>query len=189
MLLRRLHKAIVGFLVLAGCAPRYVESPGPSACPYATPAGSDPFWPTTAAPVLRLVGRFDLISVNASSGGPLEVLRGELVLRTTDSLFRPVAAPDSSSLTPPWLGGTLTWATGDSTYPTGHAAVEVEYDTMYVGGRRMLDGVVVDYHIVALTPDGFWGLWIDRQTGLGHLVDSTGRWLPNPAGHFCARRK
>jgi len=60
---------------------------------------------------------------------------------------------------------------------------------MYVGSRRMLDGVVVDYHIVALTPDGFWGLWIDRQTGLGHIVDSTGRWLPNPAGHFCARRK
>ena len=171
------------------CAPVPQPETSPQSCPYLVPPGSDPYWANTTSSVLRLVGRYDLFAVTVSDGPPVWTWQTELTLTTTDSLFRPIPAPDTGAIYAPWLAGTIRWKSQDGEGVWRHDTVQVEYDTMYVGCRHCNDGVVVDYHIIAITPYGFWGLWIDRQTGLGSIVDSTGRLLPNPAGHFCARRK
>jgi hypothetical protein len=60
---------------------------------------------------------------------------------------------------------------------------------MYVGCRRCLDASPLEYRIIAVTAQEFWGYWIDAQTGIDRAFDPSGRRVPNPAGHYCARRR
>ncbi len=171
-------------VALLGCVPtQWLGEPSPSECSYLAPKGSDPYWPSTGDPVLKLVGRFDLVSVTTSAGAPPFVWHSELTLVATDSRNRPVNPIPIGEV--PRLAGTLTTATGDPSRPLGKDTVQVEWDTLYVGCRGCSRTA---YRVIALTPTGFWGLWIDPQEGIGKAVDSTGRWLPNPAGYFCALR-
>lgn len=67
--------------------------------------------------------------------------------------------------------------------------VQAENDRLYVGCRRCFDASPLEYRIIAVTPQEFWGYWIDPQTGISTVFDSSGRLVPDPAGQYCARRR
>lgn len=66
---------------------------------------------------------------------------------------------------------------------------EVDGLTLYLGCRDCLDASPDVLTITHVSPQGFWGHWEHRQTGIARAEDArTGEWLPNPAGFFCAQR-
>jgi hypothetical protein len=71
---------------------------------------------------------------------------------------------------------------------TLNSVAEVDRSTLYIGCRDCTDSSPTHYRIRGVTPGGFWGTWADYQTGIGVLVDSSGKRLPNPEGYYCARR-
>ena len=66
---------------------------------------------------------------------------------------------------------------------------EVVSGRLYLGCHGCLDAAAYDLRIIAVTPNEFWGIWEVPINGSGTvLTDSANRVLPNPAGHYCARR-
>lgn len=162
-----------------------------------------PWAPTAAGPyeavhddsVPDLAGDYDLLSVYASGGARISFSRMRLRLVRTDSAYRALASPIAER--PTWLAGSVEWLDtitgaplrGSDTTPVYRDTAQIEGSALYIGCRRCLDGSPVRYRILAVTAREFWGYWEDPQTGITRVADSTGRWLPNPAGHYCARRR
>lgn len=180
----------VGIIVaLAGaCVPAPALQPAATLCPSAAPAGAGPYWPLSGYETRSLAGRYELVSVTSSHGPPESSWRGILTLVATDSLFHPIAPTADDNV--PWLAGNFVLS--DSALGTSSQrrdTVEVVSGRLYLGCRHCNDGSPVEYRIIAVTSDGFWGYWEDPQSGFAVTVDSGGRILPNPAGRYCAQRR
>jgi hypothetical protein len=184
----RLTSLTALLLVAVGCTRRSVEPMARLSCPAFAPEGATSYEPFSAVLSPRLTGEYELVSVVASDGPALHSWRGVLRLVATDSAFRPTArAPGENA---PWLAGTLTtWVSDRQDSVLSRDTVQAENDRMYVGCRRCLDASPLEYRIIAVTAQEFWGYWIDAQTGFSKGFDASGRRVPNPAGHYCARRR
>jgi hypothetical protein len=68
--------------------------------------------------------------------------------------------------------------------------VSAEWDDgiLYLGCRDCFDGSPDKLTIGAVSEDGFWGWWVNEQSGTVRAVDRHGKLAPDPAGYFCARR-
>jgi hypothetical protein len=175
-------------LAAGGCTRRPVEAVAPLSCPPFAPEGATSYEPFSAVTTPRLAGEYDLVSVVASDGSPRHSWSGVLRLVATDSAFRPLGRASSENV--PWLAGTLTtWVSDRPDSVLSRDTVQAENDRMYVGCRRCLDASPLEYRIIAVTAQEFWGYWIDAQTGIDRAFDPSGRRVPNPAGHYCARRR
>jgi hypothetical protein len=58
----------------------------------------------------------------------------------------------------------------------------------YLGCRRCEDGSRYALRLFAESNGSLWGFWENPETGYAVPADSAGRLLPNPAGHFRARK-
>ena len=141
--------------------------------------------PATSDRIPSLAGHFSLITVTTSWGeGRGRGYRTELELHRPDTAI--VVAMSKRMLAKPKdlrLIGSERWS---KTYPPEEA--EWDAGTLYIGCRHCLDGSPQFYRITALSPRGFWGTWIDDQTGLVRNIDRDGKPLPHPSGYFCATR-
>jgi len=81
------------------------------------------------------------------------------------------------------LGGVRFWDRRRS-----HESVELDDGILYLGCRDCNDGSPDKLRIRAVTENGFWGSWVNDQSGLARVLDRNGALAPNPAGYFCARR-
>jgi hypothetical protein len=172
---------------VSGSAPR----PAPTAvdCPELAPAGARPYDYSDDTKAPELAGTYALTMVTTSAGGqPLFITR-RLWLSPTDSAhqsvglaYRPLAGViswDDTTSRRPALGST----------PSLGDTVEVVSGRLYLGCRQCLDQGPTELRIIAVTSSEFWGIWEDPMYGSGTvLTDSINRVLPNPAGHYCARR-
>jgi hypothetical protein len=70
-----------------------------------------------------------------------------------------------------------------------HEAAEWDDGTLYLGCRDCNDGSPDRLRIEAVSASGFWGTWVNDQSGIVRLMDDDGRPAPNPAGYFCAIRR
>lgn len=79
---------------------------------------------------------------------------------------------------------------GEWRWNSKYPAEKAEWDagTLYLGCRDCLDASPDYLRIEAVTATGFWGTWINHQSGIAHVVDDKGKPLPDPAGYFCAAR-
>ncbi len=67
---------------------------------------------------------------------------------------------------------------------------ELDGDTLYLGCRDCLDASPERLMITDVGDTGFFGTWHNPQVGIGRAFDpKTMRWLPDPAGYFCAYRE
>jgi hypothetical protein len=58
-----------------------------------------------------------------------------------------------------------------------------------LGHRAYGDGVIQNFTITAVAPEGFWGWW-KSDRGVSVVTEpGTGRVIPDPAGYFCALRR
>jgi hypothetical protein len=161
-------------------------------CPPRAPADAGPYLPGSNDSLPDLAGEYDLWSVYASGGPQLFLQRARLHLVATDSAFQPVASHTGASY---WLAGSLVWVDTITGVPLRHAdstpyrdTVQVVSSDLYTGCRRCLDGSPVRYRIIAVNEREFWGYWEEPQ-GYLRVADTSGRRLPNSAGHYCARRQ
>lgn len=138
--------------------------------------------PATPDRISRLAGRFRLTQVVTSYDA--EPYTTELLLVAPDSAARAHALVRSIGHYPRRdlrLLGTWWWS---SKYP----AQEAEWDagTLYLGCRDCLDGSPDHLQIKAIMGRRFWGSWGNSQSGIGKIVDKTGKPVPDPNGYFCA---
>jgi hypothetical protein len=127
----------------------------------------------------ELLGSYELTTVYTSQGGKPYPMTGRLTL-TPPELRR---GQDRLRVAPwPVAGSYLASDSGSSA-----EGVVVDGEILY-RCYICLDISPVRYQLAWVTDSGFGGTWEDRQTGLYRVYDSTGRRLPNPAGHYCARR-
>jgi hypothetical protein len=70
-----------------------------------------------------------------------------------------------------------------------HDAAEWDAGTLYLGCRDCTDASPDRLHIDAVSDRGFWGTWVNDQSGIARLMDDEGKPAPNPAGYFCAVRR
>jgi hypothetical protein len=171
----------VALASLAACASLHLSS-DEAACP-ATP-------PPTAVAATReliddLTGRFRLTQVLTSfkieKGG--DAWQAILELKRPDSATRAEAARRSIGhmrRRDLRLVGTI--QTNRWTQPA-----EWDDGTLLLGCRDCNDGSPDHLRIDAVSPTGFWGTWVDYQTGIVR-AERNGKPLPNPAGYFCAVR-
>jgi hypothetical protein len=174
-------------LGIPACAGRPAEGSAPLNCPAFAPQGATSYDPFSVIAAPSLAGEFDLVSVLASDGPPGYAWRGVLRLVATDSAFRPLRS--STSENAPWLAGTLEWRSQAGDSLVQRDTVQAVSEWLYVGCRRCMDASPLEYRIIAVTPREFWGYWQDPQTGISTAMDASGRRLPDPAGHYCARRR
>jgi hypothetical protein len=127
----------------------------------------------------ELLGTYELTTVYTSQGGRPYPMTGKLTLsppeqRPRQQRPRVAAWPVAGSYLPSDSG-------------SSKEGVVVKGVVLY---RKdlCLDCSPVLYQLTWMTDSAFGGTWEDRQTGLYRVYDSTGRELPNPAGHYCARR-
>ena len=175
-------------LLVAGCAGlRVGRGLPPPDCP--------PGWPRDAAVfdstrLADLTGTFRLVQVFTSwpaDSGRLPATRHQLTLRPVTaaelvaSRVSIIGHPGRRSLRR--LGTSLR---SDGAY----REAELDGDTLYLGCHPgdCLDGQTSVLEVNASSAVGFWGTWT-ATTGLGRPFDPrTGKWLPDPAGYFCALR-
>jgi hypothetical protein len=67
-------------------------------------------------------------------------------------------------------------------------AAEWDDGVLFLGCRDCFDASPHKLRVGAVTEDGFWGWWVNEQSGTVRVVDRHGAPTPNPAGYFCARR-
>ncbi len=167
-------------LLLAACHHRRAGSSTAYPCSEPRVPGAAPF-DSAAAP--SLAGRYRLTTVNTARGWTRDSSEAVVVLVPNDTLRR---------FYRPGLGGLR--RVGDrplaGRYQAGRHrdTAEVEGRVLYIGCRNCLDGSPTHYLIRGSAPNGFWGTWVNYQTGLVQAVDERGRRLPNPEGVFCAVR-
>jgi hypothetical protein len=131
-----------------------------------------------------MVGNFRLTLVRTSSDPA--VTRGEVHLLAVDSAMRARAQEKRIGHWPRRdfrLRGAAFWKGGK----TGESA-EWDNGTLFLGCRDCIDGSPDKLRIAAVTENGFWGSWVNDQSGFARLLDRNGGFASNPAGHFCARR-
>jgi len=142
--------------------------------------------PPTEQQIASLVGRFSLTQVITSFPASEQPSpeRTTVELHRPDSVTRAATArrligrPKNLQLV-----GTL----GDK----GHSlagAVKVDAGTLFIGCRDCNDASPDHLKISAISDRGFWGTWVDYQTGIGRVFGKDGKPLPDPAGYFCALR-
>jgi len=172
---------VVGiFLLISGCT-SFRHAVHRAGCSAALPENA--VAPTPEA-ISALTGRFRLTQVVTSfrlKSGTASTL-AILQLAGPDSATRLRAAQRAIGHRPRRdlrLVGKVRWDGNDQ-------PAEWDADTLYLGCRDCLDGSPEHLHIDALTATGFWGTWIDYQTGIARIIGDDGRPLPNPAGYFCA---
>ena len=173
----RVTVALIAILA-TGCSPLLRRSASPP-CTDSPPSDARP---ATADRIGQLAGRFRLTEITTSFAIQPSVT--ELVLHAPDSAARANAVRRFIGHVPRRnlrLVGSWHWS---SRYP----AVNAEWDAgiLYLGCRDCLDGSPEHLRIEAISDHGFWGRWADYQTGIGHIVDKSGKPLPDPAGYFCA---
>jgi hypothetical protein len=165
--------------VVFGCASpplKLIEPLGPASCPAYAPGRGRP-----VGNAADLAGDYDLVSVVTSFGPPPAPWRGHLTLQ------RVVQQDDQRPIA---LVGAYSQAGVRGSSAPRPDSVSVVGDTLILGPWLMLDMSAPRYYIRARTDNGFWGQWYENVRGNGmHMTDSTGRELPDPAGHFCAVRR
>ena len=127
----------------------------------------------------ELLGSYELTTVYTSQGGRPYTMTGRLTLTPPEQRRQQGRVPVAAW---PVSGSYLASDSGSSA-----EGVVVEGEVLY-RGYVCLDCSPVRYLLQWVTDSAFGGRWEDRQTGLYRVYDSTGRKLPNPAGHYCARR-
>lgn len=176
-------------IVLITCAPTGgIEEAGPDpepACRRSAPSTAAAY-DTSRSTELAGVYALTLIGTTRGSEGSRGTAR--LTLRVADTLeryYRRGWPPVRRMLDRPLIG---TIVSPLDTLRTDGATVAG--DTLFLGCAPgdCFDGWLIRLRIRSTSPTGFWGEWEDRQEGMGRLVDSSGRWLPDPKGYYCARR-
>jgi hypothetical protein len=158
-------------------------------CSELAPAEARPYEYLDDTEAPKLAGTYALTLVTTSAGGRPLYIRNRLWLAPTDSAhqnvgqaYRPLAGVYS------WDDTTTQRPVPGSTPSTGDT-VEVVSGRLYMGCRQCLGRGPTELRIIGVTPNEFWGIWEDPFYSSGDiLTDSTNRVLPNPAGHYCARR-
>jgi hypothetical protein len=126
----------------------------------------------------ELHGTYELTTVYTSQGGRPYPVTGRLTLSPPEQ--RPRQERPRVAAWP--VAGT--YLPSDSS--SSAEGVVVEGEILY--RCYCLDISPVLYRLTWVTDSAFGGTWEDRQTGISRVYDSTGRGLPNPAGHYCAHR-
>jgi hypothetical protein len=127
----------------------------------------------------ELLGTYELTTVYTSQGGRPYLMTGTLTLSSPEHRPRQ-ERPRVAAW--PVAGRYMPSESGSSAQ-----GVVVEGEILY-RCYICLDISPVLYRLTWVTDSAFGGTWEDRQTGISRVYDSTGRELPNPAGHYCARR-
>ena len=179
---------LVAFVLLLGC--RSLPIADHPTCEPPTVTASEALPLDT---LLQLAGKYKFVIVATSSGLDRAPVVGDLTLEAADTLQRFYQRRLSG-----WvrigdrpLVGELTWHYDNGTLKTESVVVQrnagnTELITGFCG--NCADAMLVYYRITLLRAGGFAGSWQDPQTGIGRVVDSTGRELPDPKGYFCANR-
>ena len=176
-------RSLLAVLLLAvGCA-----SLGPlrstGGCSETAPVDAEP---ATADQIPSLTGRFSLVQVTTSLPG-----EGKPAFRSQLELHRPDTATVSTMMFQRALGQPKDLRlVGSERWSQDHPPEPAEWDagTLFIGCRNCFDASPTHYRITAISPRGFWGSWIDYQTGTVHVIGKDGKVAPNPAGYFCATR-
>jgi hypothetical protein len=179
---------------LLGCgavpAPSSAAAPVTALCPELAPSGARPYEPWEGAQARALEGAYSLTLVTTSAGGRPYDAQWRLWLAPTDSAHRFAREGPSLAGVVIWDDTTrhrprLTLGSPGSMTDTA----EVVGARLYLGCHDCLDGAPYELRIIAVTSKAFWGIFEMHMNGSGTVVtDSTGRVMPNPAGHYCARR-
>jgi len=194
--MRTFYLGVIGAFLL-GCqvapaASGRVPTPTADPCPELAPTGAHPYEPWEGAQARALGGAYSLTLVTTSAGGHPYYVRWRLWLTPTDSAHG-VAGRDDPS-----LAGVVTWDDTTQRRPrltlgspgSMTDTAEVVGARLYLGCHDCLDGAPYELRIIAVTSNEFWGIFEMGMNGSGAvLTDSTGRVLPNPAGHYCAQRR
>jgi len=155
-------------------------------CPPTAPAGAHA---VDSDSVTHLAGGYDLVLVGLSAGAPARVTRFRVNLTVADTLYRywiPTIRGSIRKGDRP-LAGTVAFI-DSAGVPQRPDPADVEDGVLYLGCRQCTDASPLQLHLIAETPAWLWGLWEDKQTGIGRLIDASRNWAPNPAGYFCAQR-
>ena len=196
-----MHPRIAGLLLFAvqttGCAARTTPAAtGAPPCEADVATGASP---ATSEEIAGLAGVYSLILANTISGWvPLGPRPGTLELWPN--------APDRRAGWPqrtlgrlpgprPLVGRVRLVASGgvpayEAEAVSGSDAPDVEVigAELYFGAPDGVDAAGTVLRISHVSRDGFWGTWT-FHSGIGTVMDSTGRRLENPAGFFCAIRR
>jgi hypothetical protein len=204
MFWRTLPRLLAAFvLACAGAActrPRPQSSTGLDAsCRERPPAASHAF---TFAALDSLIGTFDLTLVTRTPPRGRTV-SGRLELWRQDSSrvwkFALGSVPESVRRQHPERGRYLAgafdiqppdssaWWTRMRSRDPARPGVTWTDGHLRMGDVDVPDGTGDDLTVEWLTDEGFGGHWYS-DLGIGRLMDASGRFLPNPAGFFCARR-
>ena len=151
-----------------------------------------------------LVGTFDLVLVATAPKQYPQVITGQLQLwrQDTTRLWRTPfgSLPDSARRARPqlarYLGGAFEQVPPDTSVGGRQVAsrdralpgVEWYYGVLRMGSRDMLDGMGNDLTVGWVAPNAFGGQW-KADLGIAVIVDTKYGPLPNPSGHYCARRR
>jgi hypothetical protein len=142
-----------------------------------------------SARLAQLPGRYDLTVVTTAKGHPRTIRRGTLDLAENDTtsryylqfITRRVRRGDRV------LAGNVLFQ-GDEHGDT----ITVDQSGMNVGACQFAyctDGPVSRYRITRVESWGYGGKWLTDEWATNFVpIDKTGRFLPNPSGHFCMRR-
>lgn len=144
---------------------------------------------TTPERIDSLTGRFRVVLVTTSYVGKRGVEReqSQLELFHADSATRVKSRSRSighSVRRDLRLIGVHEWGPNKA-----HQAAEWDDGTLFLGCRDCYDGSPDRLHIEAVSPNGFWGTWVNDQSGIARLMDDEGKPAPDPAGYFCAVRQ
>ena len=164
-----------------------VPSQYDTSCTAQRPANAVPF-DTAQWPLLR--GRFWLETIDTSMSDRYR-WREELELHRPDSATRFYTGYRSGNRLDAAQGEILLQGRvyrGADTAVTLNTIAEVERTVLFIGCRNCADGSPTYYRIQGVTSDGFWGRWVNNQTGLAQRVDADFKRTPDPAGFYCARR-
>jgi hypothetical protein len=168
-----------------------LPTPEADTCPELAPAGARPYEPWGHTRPGDLNGAYSLTLVTTSAGDRPIYRTMRLWLAAVDSAHTHVGRDYRS------LAGVVTWDDTARSRPRltygapGSTAdtAEVVGSRLYLGCHDCLDGAPYELRIIAVTSNEFWGIWEMAMNGSGFVLkDSTDRTLPNPAGHYCARR-
>ncbi len=176
------------FLLAFGGASCATLAARPTAdCPPKSLDGSHPYSDSSRD---FLAGTFDLqlvwISPGAETGRP-QIERSRLTLTAVDSatriaaMARTIGHERRADLR--FVGERVR---SDDSY---RQTAEVDDGVPILGCRDCTDASPTVLEVVGVGPDGFLGLWRNYQTGIGRVMDRSGKPAPDPAGYFCARRR
>ena len=194
-----MKRILIALLLVGSALPRPGEGQA-SSCFVARPPGAVTF---DLSLIDSLAGTFDLVVVGTAPKQSPHVFNGRLELWHQDTTFvwrywgreLPDAVRHRQPHLGRYLGGAFDQLPPDTTEGGRQLAsrnprypgVEWYRGVLRMGSRDVMDGTGNDLTVEWVAPGAFGGSW-KADLGIAVIVDKDGP-LPNPSGHFCARRR